>query len=233
MPTLPPDVEAMSKAKGEIGTRVHALIEDYLQAKPLFYSPQSREEAYFESWRMWYDKKAPEIIMKEKRLFCDELMITGQVDAVMSFDGMPVLVDYKTSSAEGKLADGSSSWAMQAHFYYYLLTQNFVQVSDKMLFLQLRDQKDITLISNGCNSKIRPSELSQMIKDFDDDDKALINEKLKTVGEFEFDNGLGKSKIIVSYTPKIAKIYEYNFDENMLSRCIEQAKLAWLEISEK
>ena len=99
---LPPDVELMSKAKGLIGTDVHAYIDNYLQQKPVFCSELSREHAYFESWRNWYTLEQPPILLSEQRFYCDELMITGQIDAVMSFNGMPVLVDYKTSSAEGE-----------------------------------------------------------------------------------------------------------------------------------
>lgn len=232
-PKMPPDVEIMAKAKGEIGTRVHAMIDDYLQGNVMFYADGSREAAFFESFAMWYEQSRFEIIMKEARLYCDSLMITGQVDAVMSMHGMPVLVDYKTSSAEGKLADGGSSWDMQAHFYHYLLNRNFITISDKMIFLQLRECKEIYLIQEGVRALIKPSQLRDMLSGFSEDDRNTITEKCNTVGEFEYMVGLEKRKILVEYKPKIAKVFEYSFNENMSSRCIEEAKKAWKEITEK
>ena len=230
MPPIPSEIEAIVKAKGEIGTCVHTLIDNYLQGVPLFYGAQSREEAFFESWRMWYEAKRPEILMQESRLFCDDLMITGQVDAVMQMGGDLVLVDYKTSSAEGKLSDGSSSWNMQAHFYHYLLQRNFFDISDRMIFLQLRERKDIFLISEDKEARIKPTELSKMISSFDEADRKVINEKIRRVGEFEFEEEGKKRKILVQYTPKIANIFEYNNDKNIGSRCIEETKKAWKEI---
>lgn len=230
MPTMPPEVEIMAKAKGEIGTCVHKLIEDHLAGRPVFYSQDSREEAFFQSWLAWYTKDKPEIIMQEQRMYCDDLMITGQIDAVMSFKGMPVLVDYKTSSAEGKLADGNSSWAMQAHFYYYLLQRNGVQVSDKMIFLQLRDCKEIFLVADAIQERITATELRKMLSEFSEEDRAIIDNTLKTVGEFDFEVFAGKRKIIVKYTPKIAKVFEYSYDKNIALRCVDEAVKAWEEI---
>jgi len=96
---------------------------------------EKRGKGYFESWKLWDEKTKPGYELMEKRYYCDELLITGQIDATITEpvkDGKRLL-DFKCSySADEEI------WEMQAHFYYYLLKQNGVEVEPEMTFMQLK-----------------------------------------------------------------------------------------------
>jgi len=98
---------------------------------------EKRGKPYFQSYLMWKEKNQPQYLMQETRMFCDELMITGQFDAIIATDTVPMLIDYKCSA----VAD-EEIWAMQAHFYCYLLKQNGVEIGDKFQWLKLNVKKE-------------------------------------------------------------------------------------------
>lgn len=93
---------------------------------------EKRGKPYFESYLQWKEKEKPVYLMQENRLFCDELMITGQFDAIIKTDAEPMLIDYKCSAQ----AD-TDIWEMQAHFYYYLLKTNGIDIGMQFQWLQL------------------------------------------------------------------------------------------------
>lgn len=97
---------------------------------------KKRGVPYFESFRLWDAEFKGRYVWWEKRLKDDEFMITGQMDSLIEIDGVPTLLDFKTSyNVEVE------TWALQAHAYWYICKQNNIRV-DKLLFLKLhRDGK--------------------------------------------------------------------------------------------
>jgi len=126
---IPPGV---LERKTRIGSEVHQAIADDYAGRPLNLSPEAM--GYFESYRVWCRYFQPLILQSERRYYCDKLMITGQIDAIISDTrrGTLLLCDYKTSAR----AD-HDAWALQAHFYAYLLSVNHYHVSDLFMFLKL------------------------------------------------------------------------------------------------
>jgi len=115
------------------GTQIHNAIADELSGEMALFDPA--HSCYMQSWRRWYENTSFESFpLIEKRLFDDELMITGQIDLLAVSGGIPILYDWKTS------ANPSASWEYQAVFYIYLLRQNGYSVSDQAYFVRL--QKD-------------------------------------------------------------------------------------------
>ncbi len=145
--------------KAEIGTIVHKAINDeILQEFP--YVPKNCE-GYFESFCKWKQALNPEFIETEKRYFCEDKMICGQIDALIQFphSDLPILVDFKTSAVESPVV-----WPMQAHLYYYLLEKNKIPISKKYLFVKLNKMGHYPLvfqyyfdaqIQSNCMAKIR------------------------------------------------------------------------------
>lgn len=125
-----PDVLAN---KARIGTDVHKAIANDIEGDFPFVSREC--ERYFHSYSLWRAALNPTFIQSEQRYFCDIKMITGQIDCLVKFPDkfeLPILVDFKTSSAESK-----ETWPMQAHLYRYLLLVNNILVSDRFLFIKL------------------------------------------------------------------------------------------------
>lgn len=118
--------------KCTIGTTVHQAIADDIDGE--FPCPGNFGAGYFESYIKWKKSINPIFIHSEKRYFCDEKMITGQIDCVVCMPGtpLPVLIDFKTSVNESP-----ETWPMQAHLYHYLLRKSGIEVGSTFLFLKL------------------------------------------------------------------------------------------------
>jgi len=118
--------------KARIGTAVHQCIEEDLKGG--FAIPEDDEEGYFNSYLKWMAHIKPTFVQFEQRYFCDDLMLTGQIDGLVRLPGeeLPILLDFKTSANESPI-----TWPMQAHLYSYLLHVNDVAAGLRFLFLKL------------------------------------------------------------------------------------------------
>jgi len=124
--------KAVLQNKADLGTRVHEAIDNH--HKGLFVPLDDKANWYFESYIRWDRLTNAKIVKNEERYYCDKLMITGQIDALIELPGesKPVLVDYKTSANESP-----KIWPLQACFYHYLVTQTGLDISDRLIFLKL------------------------------------------------------------------------------------------------
>ncbi len=117
----------------ERGTMVHGYIEGYLNGLAWTSVPHNILP-FFESW-MWFAKTQPWFDLDhgkilEKRFFCDQLRITGQVDLIYKTDKATFAFDWKTSSKE------SISWRLQGAAYKYLMMQHWNNV-ENLIFVHL------------------------------------------------------------------------------------------------
>lgn len=166
--------------KQKIGTNVHeAILSDSIGDYPLLET--ERVAAYFGSYERWKNKEKPNYKMQIPRLYCDDLRITGEIDALADF-GMkhPTLCDWKCSATPNP-----EIWNLQAHFYWYLLKQNGIEVSDHMKWVNLRHKKWIEEGSCG--------------------------------------------ELIERYASLPPVVVDFFFNEESLSRCIQEAQKAWEE----
>ena len=133
----PEFVKAKADHKAEIGTEVHKAIRLYYLCVP--YGPLSEEaQPYFDSFLSWDMVYHPKPKILEERYYDPTLMITGQIDALMSFEGSDplVMLDWKTSSSWNKKME--TSWLLQGTFYHYLMEYNEVpNVGNEFVFVQL------------------------------------------------------------------------------------------------
>lgn len=126
---IPPEI---LKRKADIGTKVHKAILDEIEDR--FPLPSEEGMGYYESFSCWNHAHAFRYSHCEKRFFCEEKMITGQIDGIISTidTDRSTLIDFKTSVKENPI-----TWPMQAHLYYYLLKKNAIEVEKQFLFIQL------------------------------------------------------------------------------------------------
>lgn len=127
--------------KSKIGTDVHKAIEDEINDE--FPALTKDTRGYFESFDKWRARLEVKFIASEKRYFCKEKMITGQIDALILPPGsnIPVLVDFKTSSQESSIV-----WPMQAHLYGYLIQKNDRSIAPRYLFVKLDKHGGLPLV---------------------------------------------------------------------------------------
>ena len=139
------------REKGLIGTEVHKNIHEYktggleifdiypmrdrngdIKQKDNVPLWEERGKTYFDSYVMWDKENKPKFGIMEERYYDDNLMITGQIDALMTTSSLPVLVDFKCAyNADLEM------WSMQAHYYKHLLQHNGIEIADHFLFLKL------------------------------------------------------------------------------------------------
>ena len=123
------DPEVLQR-KADIGTSVHQAIADEIAGA--FPTPVEAGQGYFDSFLEWCYEFQPNFVLSEKRFFCDEKRITGQIDALVRLEGNSglILVDFKTSVKE------SPTWPLQAHLYAYLV-ENDCPLEPEYLFVKL------------------------------------------------------------------------------------------------
>lgn len=94
------------------GTRVHSICEAIAQGLGEW-DVEPAYEGYVQSFKHWWGEGS-EIEVMEKRFYCDELMVTGQIDMILRRDDKLILTDLKTSANESK------TWSVQGSAYIYL-----------------------------------------------------------------------------------------------------------------
>lgn len=114
------------------GSRVHEAITAKMTDE--FYIESEDTEKYIEAFANFSYKYNFEKVFIKKRLFDDRLMVTGEIDCLLKFEGdeHPTIVDFKTSRSEN-----APMWKLQGAFYYYLCKMNGIETMKKFKFLQL------------------------------------------------------------------------------------------------
>jgi len=139
------------QAKAEIGTNVHEAIVNSNLGLPLCPLTE-REHKYLDSYLKWEELMEPTFLSSEQRLYDEDLMMTGQVDAIVSFPGRQEgrIIDFKTS-----LNANESSWCIQLGWYYLLCKKNSIQVNRNAFIVQLKD--------TGAPAKSYPFEITDSL----------------------------------------------------------------------
>ncbi len=121
------DSEVVAKA-AERGTKVHKICEAIMSGfGEIDVDDQTRP--YVESFKQWWEK-GHDIVHMEKRFWCDELKISGQVDLIIKIAEGLAIVDLKTSSSPSK------TWPAQGSAYAYLAKKSGLDIK-KIYFLHL------------------------------------------------------------------------------------------------
>jgi hypothetical protein len=134
------------EAKRVLGTEVHELIRMFNECIPLVVV-SGKKAPYFQSFLSWMLETKVSVRQNEVRLYDDQLMITGQIDALVKFPEKDdlIILDWKTSASYNKKT--GLSWALQGVFYHYLLTQNSTSnLSNTIMFVQLSSKGEMPKI---------------------------------------------------------------------------------------
>lgn len=110
------------------GTKVHKVCESLVRDLG-DWKIDDEIAGYVDSFKMWLEKK-PQILDIEKRFYCQELQITGQVDMILDSPDGHIIFDLKTS------AKSSKTWPLQGSAYKYLANISGYNVT-AIHFLQL------------------------------------------------------------------------------------------------
>ena len=119
------EANKISQRASRRGTSVHKICEDYLDNKEDYINgamPDSVE--MFNSLKPILDESLNNIHAQELALYSDHLGVAGRVDCIAEWDGVPVILDFKTS-ARPKKEEWVKDYFMQCAGYaamYYEMT---------------------------------------------------------------------------------------------------------------
>lgn len=94
------------------GSRVHDVCEGIVKGLGEW-DIDDEIRGYVDSFKSWWSQSI-KVLALEKRFFCSELMITGQVDMIIESDEGAIILDLKTS------AKPSKTWPLQGSAYAYM-----------------------------------------------------------------------------------------------------------------
>jgi hypothetical protein len=110
------------------GTDVHEVCEGIVQGLGEWnVYPEIR--GYIESFKKWW-QQGVNVLSIEQRFYCQELMITGQVDLIIDTPDGAAILDLKTSYKPSK------TWPLQGAAYAYMARKHDYDIK-KILFLHL------------------------------------------------------------------------------------------------
>ena len=94
------------------GTRVHDVCEAIVKGLGTW-DIDEEISGYVKSFEKWWSQ-GHKVLAVEKRFYCSELMITGQVDMIIEHDDGAIILDIKTSYKPSK------TWPLQGAAYAYM-----------------------------------------------------------------------------------------------------------------
>jgi len=128
------EANKISQKASRRGTTVHQICEDYLNNKEEYINGSQRvlrsaaampdAIAMFSSLKPILDKTIGNVYGQELALYSDHLGVAGRVDLIAEWDGVPSIIDFKTSARPKKL-EWIDDYFMQCSGYaamYYEMT---------------------------------------------------------------------------------------------------------------
>ena len=127
---------------GEDGTKVHEMIEEYLEGKEMNFLNTAGYPQYDPTiWQMFlrfvdfWETYKPELIDQEIHLFSDELRVAGTTDLVCRINNDLWIIDHKTSN------NIQTTYELQAAVYAHCYEECFGVKPDKTGILWLKSNK--------------------------------------------------------------------------------------------
>lgn len=110
------EADRISKAAAKRGTIIHMACENYLLGGDFQFSPFAHESRDMYRNIEKYLKRFTDIHALETRMYSDKLRVAGTVDCIASIDGVPYIIDFKTSGRY-KCREEIDSYFMQGAAY--------------------------------------------------------------------------------------------------------------------
>ena len=110
------EARKISGAATTFGTSIHKIIEDYIDNKEGWLDfAKPKEKIIFNAAKETLDR-IDNVYCQEGTLYSDVLRLAGRVDCIAEFDGIPSIIDFKTSSKE-KREEWITSYFLQTTAY--------------------------------------------------------------------------------------------------------------------
>jgi len=93
------EANRVSRHAASRGTSLHSICENYIDNKEDYFgNAMPHVRGMFNSIKPVLDGRIGRVYMQEVPLYSDHLRLAGRVDLIAEFDGVPSIIDFKTSS---------------------------------------------------------------------------------------------------------------------------------------
>lgn len=124
------------------GTAVHSIIEDYINGKDTTkYLPHIRQS--LSNIRPILDDRIGKIYGLEVPLYSRHLGLAGRCDCIAEFDGVPSIVDWKTSKRIKKKEDISNYFAQMTAYAIMWEERTGMPITNTVVVMDVDDEKPL------------------------------------------------------------------------------------------
>lgn len=158
------EAERIVEEAANQGTIVHDIIEDYLQNKtPDFSKANPHHQMMFKKMKKEL-RRVDNIRAQEIPLYSDILRLAGTVDCFADFNGVPSIIDFKTSR-KPKKKEWISDYFCQTTAYSIMIEELYGLTAEQLVVIMAdnKSSQGYHFIEHRNNFK---HELSKRIKDF-------------------------------------------------------------------
>ncbi|MEG0037442.1 MAG: hypothetical protein RR927_05030 [Victivallaceae bacterium] len=173
------------RRKTEIGSYVHEGIKKFFDGQACVFPNKEPEQSYFRGFLKWLQTFEINIHEFERRVFDEELLLTGAFDLIASasFSELPAVFDFKTSAVEDR-----DVWSVQGYFYQKMIadswergeewTQDWKGVNrDQVFFIRLTPKGDFVPYAYDTDDKVK-NRAKERYEQFCSDNKELFNREI-------------------------------------------------------
>ena len=160
-----------TRASGR-GTRVHEIIEKYINNEPNFkdgYTPDIIQS--FLAVQNILDDRIGDVYAQEAPLYSNHLGVAGRVDCVADFDGKRSIIDFKTSMKPKKL-DWIKNYFMQESAYAIMWEERTGQPITQLVTIISVDNADPQVFVEHRDNWVRP--LRDTIKQYEEENSTSL-----------------------------------------------------------
>jgi len=160
-----------TRASGR-GTRVHEIIEKYIDNDPNFkdgYTPDIIQS--FLAVQNILDDRIGNVYAQEAPLYSNHLGVAGRVDCVADFDGKRSIIDFKTSMKTKKL-DWIKNYFMQESAYAIMWEERTGQPITQLVTIISVDNADPQVFVEHRDNWVRP--LRDTIKQYEEENSTSL-----------------------------------------------------------
>lgn len=167
------EANRVSRHAASRGNAIHYTAERYLNNEEDYLrNPMPHVLQMWKSLQKVLDENVNDIVMQECPLYSDELMMAGRVDLIANYNGIPSIIDFKTSSRH-KSADEIISYFLQATGYSIMYEERTGQKIDQLVIIMVVEGTSDSLVFVEQRDKW-VNLLNQRVDEYFD----YINEKL-------------------------------------------------------
>ena len=125
----------ISRTAANRGTKVHKMVEDFLNNEEVV---QDNREflpwCLFQQMKPVLQEKIGDIFMQEAGLYSDQYRVAGRVDCIAEWDGVPSIIDFKTSRST-RNDEYNESYYIQASAYAEMWEERTGQPIEQIVIL--------------------------------------------------------------------------------------------------